>query len=49
MPIHLALTAPSTHVVAVVLFLVASILAGTQRSWPICLIAAGLAAIYWPW
>jgi hypothetical protein len=45
----LALAAPPQNVVAVVLFLVAAILAGIQKSWVLCLIAAGMAVLSWPW
>lgn len=45
----LAISAPPQNVLAVVLFLVAAILAGLQKAWPICLIAAGLAVLAWPW
>lgn len=45
----LAISSPPQNVLAVVLFLVAAILAGLQKSWPICLIALGLAVLSWPW
>lgn len=45
----LALSAPPSNVLAVVVFLVAAVLAGIQKAWPICLIAVGLALLSWPW
>ena len=47
--IALAISSPPGAVIAVVFFLCAAILAGVARSWPVCLIAAGLAALSWPW
>lgn len=45
----LAIASPPQQVLAVVLFLVAGVLAGIQKSWVLCLIAAGLAVAFWPW
>ncbi len=45
----LAMSTPPQQVLAVVIFLVAAILAGVQKSWVLCLMAAGLAVAFWPW
>lgn len=45
----LALSAPPQQVLAVVILLVAAVLAGIQKSWVLCLVAAGLAVAFWPW
>lgn len=47
--LFLAISAPPAQVLAVVLFLVAAVLAGIQKSWILCLIATGLAVAHWPW
>ena len=33
-------------VIAVVLFIIAAVIAGMQKGWVLCLIAAGLAVLY---
>ncbi len=48
-PSLVAISAPPQQVLAVVVFLVAAVLAGIQKSWVLCLIAAGLAVAFWPW
>ena len=45
----LAISTPPAQVLACVLFIVAAILSGIQKSWVLCLIAAGLAVAHWPW
>lgn len=49
MDLILALSSPPATVLAVVLFLCAGVISGLAKSWPICLIAFGLAALAWPW
>ena len=48
-PSVVAIGTPPAALIGWICLLCAAILAGIQRSWILCLIAAGFVFIYWPW
>ena len=46
---YLAIGTPPAQIVAVLAFLVATVLCAKEKNWTLGLIAFGLAALSWPW